>query len=311
MSAWSRFWFTPIPPHSYALLRILFGILCFAALLGLRDIDTFWSLNGILPDEDYSRDFREWLATTGLGSAGPTAFYAANLAAFAAMAVGYHSGVAVSAAFFLALLHVEWNHLPLSGANQVIVGVLFCLIWADCGSVWSLDAWRARRRTRTLPPVPPPDYPIAPLRLLRFQIALIYLSTGLWKLYSPSWRDGSALHYIFNNNVFHRFPLEIPLEWEWMLTLGTYATLAWEIGFAFGLCFKATRALVLVVGVLMHMGMALAIEVGPFSFVMLAAYVGFLDPHRVAKLDRVIKRMKWLRSWRHDAHYHVSAEPQE
>jgi hypothetical protein len=200
------------------------------------------------------------------------------------MTVGYRSGASVTASLGFSIIQILWNYLPLSGAHVVMQGVLFCLMWADCGSVWSVDAWLERRRATEGSPSSFAEYPIAPLRLIRFQIALVYLSTGLWKLYSPLWREGSALHYILNNNVFHRFPLSIPPEMEWLLTTATYVTLVWELGFAPGMMFRRTRRLVLLLGIMIHLGMIAFIEVGPFSFVMLAGYVAFLDPRRVPRL---------------------------
>ena len=49
VAAWSRFWFAPIPPHAYALLRILIGIIGGASVLGLHDIATYWAIDGLVP----------------------------------------------------------------------------------------------------------------------------------------------------------------------------------------------------------------------------------------------------------------------
>jgi hypothetical protein len=149
--------------------------------------------------------------------------------------------------------------------------------------VWSVDAWRAQRN-RALP-VPPLDWlPIAPLRLLRFQVSLIYLSAGLWKLYSPLWRDGSAVHYVLNTNIYHRFPDALPPSLDGLTTVLTYATLFWEVAFAFFVLYRPTRKPVLIAGVLFHLGMLASMEVGPFHIVMLSGYVAFLDPFRAARL---------------------------
>ena len=286
---WDRFWFQPIPTHSYALLRILFGALGCATLIELRDLDTFWAIDGLVLPQGTGLWLRRVFLTTGLEHVGPQILYFGCLTAFAAMTIGYRTGTAVTMSLVASLLQVSWNYLPLSGADTVMRGILFCLIWADCGSVWSVDAWLQRRRgtdesSRTIA-----TYPIAPLRLIRFQLALIYLSSGLWKLYSPLWRDGSALHYVLNNNQFQRFPFSVPPDWEWALTVGTYLTLFWELAFAFCLPFTWTRRAVLVIGVLVHIGMIVAIEIGPFSYVMLSGYVAFLDPSFVATLSSRIR----------------------
>jgi hypothetical protein len=191
------------------------------------------------------------------------------------------------------LLQAAWNYLPLSGADAAMRVFLFCLVWADCGSVWSLDAWMAAPRKPMPSSVTRPTTMVAPLRLIRFQIALIYLSTGLWKIFNPSWRDGSAVHFVVESNVYRRLPHGMPLAFDRVVSLLTYGTLMWELAFAFLLLFAPTRRIALVVGVMIHLGMLSTIEVGPFHFMMLASYLAFLDPetvpgvpHRFAKIIR-------------------------
>jgi vitamin K-dependent gamma-carboxylase-like protein len=284
---WTGFWFAAIPCHAYALLRILFGALGCASLIGLRDLQTFWALDGLVPADAAGLGLKAAVLDSGLAAVAPAAIYAGCLASFAGMTIGFRSGVTVPLALAASLVQLAWNDLPLSAAHAVVQGVLFCLIWADCGAVWSVDAWLERRRT---PDLPAPHSVIAPLRLIQFQIALVYLSTGLWKLHSPLWRDGSALHYVLNTNVFHRFPYALPVSFEPVLTLATYATLLWELSFAFLVLYGPTRRLALAAGVLVHLGMMTAIEIGPFSLVMLAGYVAFLDPNRIPALTDYLRR---------------------
>jgi hypothetical protein len=285
---WLRFWFTPIPPHSYALLRILIGTVGAFSLLGVRDISAYWALDGMVPDSGPGMWLKTLVTRYGLEAFAPTALFVATFTAFVSMAAGIATLFSVIAALTLSLVQVSWNFHPLSGAQNVMMGVLFCMIWADCGAVWSFDAWWARRRVRGSVQEPL-SYPIAPLRLIRYQIALVYLSTGLWKLYNPAWRDGSALHYVLNINVFHRFPPEYLPPWEWPLILGTYITLLWELGFAFGILFKSTRVFTLGAGVLIHLGMIAGLEIGPFSFLMLSCYVAFLNPDWVARIPDLVR----------------------
>ena len=38
----------------------------------------------------------------------------------------------------------------------------------------------------------------------------MYASAAMYKLLDPSWRDGTALHYILNYNAFQRIPGQVP-----------------------------------------------------------------------------------------------------
>lgn len=291
---WQDLWFQPIPPHLYAVLRVAFGLCGTVILIGLSDFTTFWDLDGFVATDRGWRTLKGAALAAGLGDIAGRLLWAACLAVFACMTVGLWSRATVPLSFAAALGYHGWTGLPLSGADDALRGFLFCLIWTDCGEVWSVDAWRLRRRSPRAAARPPLHLAIAPLRLIRFQLALIYLSAGLWKLHSSLWRDGSAVHYVVHTNVYHRVQDALPPALDWMTTAATYATLFWEIAFALMLLWSPTRTLALVAGVLIHLGMWATIEVGPFHLVMLSSYLAFLDPFRVARFDRAAVPTKSL-----------------
>ena len=289
---WERFWFAPIPPHIYALLRIAFGLVGCGTLFGLRDLSTFWFLDGLVPLHVGAVGPKHYLIAHGLGHAAGAVLYAVTSLSFVAMTIGFQTRIAVPAALFTSLIQVAWNYLPLSGADAAMRVFLFCLVWADCGSVWSVDAWlAARRNVAAPPPTASETTSIAPLRLIRFQVSLIYLSAGIWKIFNPYWRDGSAVHYVVQSNIYRRLPHGMPLAFDQLVNVLTYGTLAWELSFAFLLLFTPTRRIGLLAGILMHLGMLLTIEVGPFHFVMLASYLAFLVPDAVPQLSYHLETM--------------------
>ena len=283
-SAWERFWFAAIPPHCYALLRILFGMLALVSLLQERELTLFWDVDGLVPGIQDGMGLKASLFAYGLGRVAGRGLFFASLAAYGCMALGLWSTISVTVSFLALSAQVYWNHLPLSGAHSAMQAVVLCLVFADCGGVWSLDSWLARRRSANSVELHAVTYPIAPLRLIRVQVALVYLSSGLWKLFNDQWRDGSAVHYVLSNNVYQRFRFQVPPGLEWLTTLLTYGVLFWEISFALMVTYRPTRRIALLVGVMMHLGMLSAIEIGPFGWVMLASYVAFLEPKQVPSL---------------------------
>ena len=185
---WERFWFDNIPPHVYAVLRIALGGVALLTLLGLNNIAAFWDLGGIVPAEG-AVVFKQWVSSHALQTPAALALYIGCLVPLVLMTVGFQCSFTVPIALLSLLLHLSWNGLPLSGAHAAMQVFVFCLVWADCGAVWSLDSWLARRAGRKEAAL----VSIAPLRLLRYQVALIYFASGLWKLYNPLWRGGSAV----------------------------------------------------------------------------------------------------------------------
>ena len=275
---WERFWFEEVPSDQFALVRIAVGTAGLLSLIGFLPVPMFWSPDGIAPIPGGGYGLRNYVLASGLGVPAGWAIFLTLFGSFVCMILGLFTGPAIIACFLGSVFQTRWNSLPLTSGHTVLVALLFCLVWADCGGWPSVDYWRRRR-------LPPSSQPIWPLRLIRAQVALIYLSSGLFKLLGAGWRDGSAIHYTTAQNVYGRFldVYAVPVSYDWMLTLLTYGTLFWEIGFAFMLFNRVTRRVALLLGIGVHGGILLLMEVGPFSLVMLASYVAFLDPHSVAR----------------------------
>ena len=88
---------------------------------------------------------------------------------------------------------------------------------------------------------------------------------------------------LLNFPQFRRFPpLASPALDSWT-TLATYATLAWELSFAFLVLHPRTRRWALALGIVIHLGMWATLELGPFSWIMVASYLAFADPDSIRR----------------------------
>jgi hypothetical protein len=279
-TVWLRFWFADVPPHSYAVLRILFGTVGLLGLVALTPVSMYWPLDSIASLPGGSLGLKAQIAAIGLGGVAGWVLFVVLVVSFSCMTIGYRAALAVPLSFAATLLQTMWNPLPLSGAHHVFVALLFCLMFANCGRVLSVDAW-LRRETAS---AGIGTNAIWPLRLLRVQVALVYLNSGLWKLFGPTWRDGSAVLDVLGLNVFHRFPVDLPNSFEWVATIATYGTLLWEISFPLLMFHPLTRALALICGVGIHLGLWATLELGTFSGLMIASYVAFLEPTTVERI---------------------------
>ena len=275
---WHHYWLRPIPPHIYAVLRMVFGILCIFDLLGATPVSMFWDLDGITPVPGGGVwGFRAWVADSGFAPLAARVFFAGSFLAYLCMALGI-SQAAVIASFAASICQGFWNVLPLSSAHQALIAVLFSLVWVDCCQVLTLT--RARGARETVRP-----QLIGPLRVLQYQVCLIYLYSGVTKFTGPLWRDGSALYYALSHNVVQRFPVDVlPASLLGLATVATYGTLVYELAFPGLVAWRRTRAWALLGGVALHLGAWLTVEVGPFSWVMIATYIAFISPERVANL---------------------------
>jgi hypothetical protein len=178
----------------------------------------------------------------------------------------------------------------MSGAHDVLTVMLFCLLWADCSGWPSVDAWRSGKGR-----LQSSSQAIAPLRLMQFQVALIYMNSAFWKLGGPTWRDGSTIHYVLNLNTYQRFPGTVPIALDPLMTLSTYLTLFWEGAFGLLLLNRWTRRAALAFGVALHVGLWATMELGTFSWVILASYIAFIDPQLVSQWSaRLWSKRRWF-----------------
>ena len=138
--------------------------------------------------------------------------------------------------------------------------------------------WAGRHEIRPLP--------AWPLWLMRWQVAIVYLSSGLYKFAYPMWRDGTAVHWAMNLNAFHRFPWPWPVAAAPLEAFLTWSTLLFELTFWLLVIFRRTRPLALIGGAALHAGLFATMELGPFSFLMVASYVCYIDPERTKNLFR-------------------------
>lgn len=282
---WEAFWFRRIPSDIFALMRIIFGAIGLVGVLALVPVSIFWPLSGLVPEVGPGASLRNAVLTLGLGTVGGWAIFLFLVVSFTCMTVGFRSGWAVACCFGGTILQSFWNRLPMSGAHDVLTVMLFCLLWADCSGWPSVDTWRSgkdRSQSRR--------QAITPIRLMQIQVALIYMNSALWKLGGPTWRDGSTIHYVLNLNTYQRFPGTLPVALDPLMTLSTYLTLFWEMTFGLLLLNRWTRRAALAFGVALHVGLWVTMELGTFSWVILASYVAFIDPELVSRLSA----RRWL-----------------
>jgi hypothetical protein len=151
--------------------------------------------------------------------------------------------------------------------------------------------------------------PVWPRALLVFQLLLMYTVTGLQKIgYSWTPFGGyTAMHYVLNDPTWLRVELgDLPWKFDLVARLATLTTWHWE-QLSFLLLFhwyyrfgnvdaqhwfaKLFRRWDLripwaLVGAVMHLGIFLLLDVGPFSFASLSYYVCLWGPHT--------RHMTWL-----------------
>lgn len=118
-------------------------------------------------------------------------------------------------------------------------------------------------------------------------MAIGYTYSGLTKLGSPSWIDGSALARVLENPLARPgWPRDVLMKSPTtLLTTMTFAALALEIGFAPLALFRRVRPWLWLAMLLIHLSLMLIIDFADLSFGMVVLHFFTFDPNWIKPLS--------------------------
>jgi len=191
-------------------------------------------------------------------------------------------------------------------ALSVFAGLLAL---APCGATHSLDAvlrrrWRRWRGATTTAPMTTTTTTtwILPLRLIQLQVAVIYLFSTLRK-FNDGWWTGHLLRSAVDQTgeqlakwgVAWLAPV---VTWTPWYVAGAWLTVLFEGFLAVGFFVPRWRPWAFFIGVVLHLWIDLALDVGAYSLVMFAAYIAFIEPTPRAHTVRLPRGHRWRRPLR-------------
>jgi len=166
-----------------------------------------------------------------------------------------------------------WNRNPLllDGDDAVLKVMCFYLMLSSCGNCWSIDACFHKM---------PHQVAVWPLRLIQFQIALIYFVSGWVKFQSPEWLDGTIMQYVLIHPQYSRWDgwifIDKPLINVFLAGLAGFIRW-WELLFPFLLLNAYSRKISILIGILFHLGLLLTMNLRWFPVIMLSLYPALLS----------------------------------
>ena len=288
VDGWNRFFFAPESPLPIAVYRILIGLVVLAnQALIFPDVEEWYSEQGIISSATAKRlaggtglNLFDYLSTSD--AAVWSVFWVSVVAAVfltAGLATRLSAGV-----LFLCLITLNHrNPLLLNSGDSFMRICIFFLIFSHAGAALSMDRWLRMRRGKESGP-PAPRAPWA-MRLIQLQLAFLYFYAFVWKMMGPLWLNGTALYYTSRLPEFFRFPLPYVFEHMWTIKLWTWGTLVIEFALGALVWVRELRYWVLLGGVLLHVGIDYTMNIPLFGFIMVSAYVTFVDPE---DLERVL-----------------------
>ena len=169
-----------------------------------------------------------------------------------------------------------------NGGDTIMRIALFFLIFANLSEHWSADAWLRRKygvaRTTWLPRrLAPPSWATnaahnAAVIVCCYQIMVVYVNSGIFKLQGEEWRNGTAFYYSLVLDVFRPFPGLSDLAWQASIVVfvATWLSIWVQLAFPALVLWRPTRIAALVFLLGMHVGIGLFLGLWPFSLAMIS-----------------------------------------
>lgn len=210
--------------------------------------------------------------------------------------IGLFTRPAVILLFFTMTSLIAQGPTSTDTEDIVVRIVLFFMIFADTSQRMSVDRWIAERRGRIIDigGVRPVRTGIIPmtvriplhnmaLTLIGAQIIVLYVMAGRAKLSGAKWLDGTATYYPFHAEYLTPWPeLSHHLgQWTPLVMLMTYGSIAVQLLFPFMLLQRYTRIFIIVAMIGLHIGIAVTLGLGLFSFAMCGADFVFIRDESV------------------------------
>lgn len=311
---WRTFWFEPISATGFGLMRIVFGLTALLTFLSEWSlVDLFYGPMGVLPREMGSSIFRpNWHFSLLLHASSFTthALYLLLLLALIFVILGYWTRTSVLLSVVLMYSFHEYGQITLDSGDTLQRLVGFILVLSPCGRAMSIDSLRRRLRqshdTGTDIDAEKRTMPIWPYRLLLWQMIVLYTSAVMEKWSGTTWLSGSAVAITLHHSHFTRLSPALA-NWVSYLSpaIGNFTLLTQSLWIALLIIpvftwirllprsangtFKRT---LLLAGLLTHGGIMMLMEVGTFSLIVFAGYLGLLKDDDFSAMRRFFNRGK-------------------
>jgi hypothetical protein len=273
MSLWDRFFFRP---QSTAPMTAVWAISL------LPDIDPFFVEGDLM----YERRLSEgaWNVLPHLPDGAGLVVCLLLLVSSLATMVGWHTRLSSVVAVLMMVVLQRANTAIFNSGDLLLRQIGVAVALAPCGVLWSLDARRNRRKGRPQPRLRAPYG----MRFLQLSLAVGYFLSAWAKARGHTWHEGTAIALSLRIEDLQRF---VAPDWLYdqrgALNLFTWVTLAFEATFFALVWNRRLRPWVLGLGVCLHLGIDVFLDIGFFSLAIYLAYLAFL-PDEVA--DRLVGR---------------------
>lgn len=287
-TGWDKFFYSKTDATALCLFRIMFGFFLFLNGISLvQDFHEWYGLGdkALVPLHDsmnFYSNFRiniyNWLSPTESSAWLVLITY---IVTSVFIMIGFKTRVSTLICFILMVSMQNRNYSILNSGDTLMRCMLFLMIFAPTHVKYSVDAFL--RKEKGMPYSP--EISITTIRLMQLQFSLVYFATTLFKLKGYDWVDGTAVYYTSRLVNFQRIVLPIVFDFPSLVKFATWSALFIEFAMGTLVWVRELRIWVLLAGLLLHLGIEVSMSIGFFEWVMIAAYILFLEP----------KEMNWIK----------------
>ncbi len=311
-----HFFFRPVTTKGFGLLRVSFALITLLSFLfQWQDISTYYSDKGLVPLADIPHFLRTGYRFSLFDFIGdPTAImwiYYLFILSLILVMLGIFTRPALLVSVILLFSFHERLWAVLAGGDTVLRLLAFILLLSPCHrsfSVWSLKHRFQRWNETGKDPVQKiAVMPAWPYLLLMWQMVVLYTASAWTKMLGSMWWDGSAISIALRHPFFSRTPLWFLPVIDHTAFFASHFILISQLAWVLLLILPLVRysiprskqfldavpwkLIVILANALVHLLIAIFMDVGLFSFAMFAGYVGLLDEIDFQWLRRIGKRI--------------------
>jgi hypothetical protein len=284
--AWNSFWFRPQSNGTISLMRIFTGLVVFYThLVWTIELTTFLGTDGLLSPEyrellfgsSFAWSHLDWLQS-------PTALFSAHvlgLIVIAMFTAGLWTRWTSVLTAMLVISYANRGSGALFGLDQINAFLCLYLMIGNCGGMFSVDAWRARRRkperagqgstgSGTLTNIS--------TRLIQIHMCIVYLFAAIGKLQGDTWFNGEAIWGAFASYEYQTLDMTWLADFMPIVAVMTLGALAWELAYAALIWPRLTRPIMLAIAIPVHLGIGICMGMQTFGLIMLIGNFAFVEP---------------------------------
>ena len=278
-----RFLFGPVPILPLVMLRIATGALTLIwSVMLYADLDPLLTYLRVEPDQG----ILWWQFLPNLPLEGVRVLCVSLIGMSFLLTIGAWSKLSGWAVFVLTLALQRYNPAAFNGGDLILRSVLqLGVALGPAGGYLSVDAARKKEKSKSIPQIE-----AWPLRFVQLHISIGYLLTFYLKTRGQTWFDGTALWYALNIEDLTRFDVPDFVIQPPLGSVLTWLAVGAEAFVGVGVWWHRTRAAALMAGVALHLGIALAFQIGFFSLVMIASYLAFIPGSTIEAFLNRFKR---------------------